>query len=141
MVLTLLGNLNLSVGEDWQNYNPIFLLSNRAFAVQALTNSANPGFIYGYILIRYQVQDNESEILRSQPIAQIFYDSGRQFFLFNNIPLFQVNGQIRFQAKRISFYRNPSQLSDVSLALAIDPENNSPIQTASMQLDSGIEVV
>lgn len=133
MVLTSLGTRSLDIGQDWQTYNPIFLLSNRRYAIQVLTASANSQFIYSYVLIRYLARTPDNTILRSQPLARIFYDSDRQFFLFDNVQLFQVNDQIAFQAKRISLYSTPSQVADLDLTLAVDPEVNSSIQIASMQ--------
>ena len=122
MVLTLLGNNPVNVEDGWVLYDPITLQNNRTYLMEVEIFSSNPEFIYSSFQARFGYPTQNTPLASCVPTVKFFYEPVRQCFEFTISPNLAVAGSAFFAVRRFSFFSQPSNLADATIALAIDPD-------------------
>ena len=121
MPLTVLGTNIIAVEDEWVQFNPITLPSNRTYLLELEVLSANPEFIYSRFEYRYLYPTQNSAQSSSLNGGSFYFEPVRQNAELRLSSLLAPSGDLTLFVRRFPFYSNPSNLAEASVRLALDP--------------------
>lgn len=125
MALVSLGNQELDIDGAWSSYTPVETTADKDRLIYVRITNVNSDKILGSVLIRYAYTTSEGNSVVSPVMAELYAPNDLIAVPYQGSKLPDKDEDFTFQARRVTFYKVPSQLSRCTVEILIEPQETS----------------